>query len=87
MKQKPGFPSFYEIKMEDFMKDKISELRKIYSFFSMDGFEHSLPAFEAYLRENPNSRHGPYEIHPETIQFVNQFASEIVVRLGYPVRK
>ena len=87
MKENPDSPSFYEIRMEDFMKDKIGELRKIYSRFGLDGFEKSLPAFEAYLNGNPPSRHDPYKIHEETIQYVNLYASEIVAKLGYPIRK
>ena len=86
IKKEPGAPLFYEIRMEDFMKDKIGEIRKIYTYFGMDGFERSLPAFEAYLNNNPKTNHDPYEIHPETIYYVNLYASEIVTRLGYSLR-
>jgi len=86
MKQKPGSPSVYEIKMEDFMKDKIGELRNIYTYFGLNGFEQSLPAFQAYLNENPRARHDPYEIHKDTVHYVNHYASEFVTKLGYSLR-
>jgi len=85
-RKKPNSPSVLEIKMEDFMKDKIGGLRDIYTTFGLEGFEKSVPAFEAYLAKNPNKHHEAYEIHKETIQSVNLYASEIVVQLGYPLR-
>jgi hypothetical protein len=76
-----------EIKMEDFMKDKIGGLRKIYNSFELVGFEQTVPAFEKYLLQHPPSRQNSYEIAPETIRFVNLYAGAIVERLGYPVRQ
>jgi hypothetical protein len=86
MKNNPGAPFILEIKMEDFLKNKIEGLRNIYTALGIEGFEKTLPRFENYLAKNPCARHESYEIHEETIQYVNQFASEIVVQLGYPVR-
>ena len=86
MKKKSDSPSFYEIRMEDFMKDKIGELRNIYTYFGLNGFEQSLPAFQAYLNENPRARHDPYEIHKDTVHYVNHYASEFVTKLGYSLR-
>jgi hypothetical protein len=87
LKEKPDAPEVLEIKMEEFMKDKIQGLKNIYNFFGMAGFEQVRPAFEAYLARHPKSPHETMSIHPETIQFVNEYASGIVTRLGYPLRK
>jgi len=87
LKENPDAPEILEIKTEDFMKDKINGLRNIYSFFGLDGFEQVLPAFESYLAEHSAIPHETNNIHPETIQFVNQYASDIVTRFGYPLRK
>jgi hypothetical protein len=75
-----------EIKSEDFMKDKIAGLQNIYRNFGMDGFEQSVPAFMAYLENNPPPRDEPYAIHVDTVHYVNHYAYEIVRRLGYPLR-
>jgi hypothetical protein len=85
-KENNEVPKILEIKMEDFMKDKINGLRNIYSFFGINGFEQVLPAFESYLAKNSKVPHETNNIHPETIQFVNQYASDIVTRFGYPLR-
>jgi omega-hydroxy-beta-dihydromenaquinone-9 sulfotransferase len=85
-RDKPGNPPVLEIKMEDFVKDKIGGLRNIYTAFGMKGFEENLPAFEKFLARNSCATHGPYDIHKETIQYVNLYASEYVARLGYAVR-
>jgi hypothetical protein len=87
LKEKPDAPEILEIKMEEFMKDKIGGLRNIYSFFGLEGFEQVHPAFESYLAQHPNTPHETKSIHPETIQFVNEYASDVVSRLGYPLQK
>ena len=82
-----GSASILELKAEDFMQDKIGGLRKIYSVFGIEGFEQSLPAFEAYLDQNSvPPRDESYYIHDDTVRYVNQYASEIVRQLGYPLR-
>jgi omega-hydroxy-beta-dihydromenaquinone-9 sulfotransferase len=86
MKEKAGSPSILEIKMEDFMKDKIGTLRSIYTTFGLKEFEKMVPAFEVYLARHPSAPHETNNIHEETIHYVNLYASEIVARLGYPVR-
>ena len=80
-----GSALFYEIKMEEFMKDKIGSLRKLYDALGISGFEKAVPAFEKFLSGNPREKHA-YEIHPETVQYVNEMAADIVKQLGYPIR-
>jgi hypothetical protein len=87
LKEKPDAPEILEIKMEDFMMDKIAGLRKIYDTFGLDGFEQALPAFEEYLAEHSKSPHETNDIHSDTIRFVNHYASDVVTKLGYPLRK
>ena len=80
-----GADAFYEIKLEEFMQDKIGGLKKVYDAIGAGGFEESLPAFKKFLSGNPREKHA-YEIHPETIRNVNELASGIVIKLGYPIR-
>jgi hypothetical protein len=86
LKESPDSPEILEIRLEDFLKDKIGGLKEIYSFCGMEGFEEALPAFEAYLAKHPEAPHDTNNIHPDTIGFVNQYASEYVTRFGYPQR-
>lgn len=86
MKQRPGAPQCYEIKMEDFLKDKIGGIKEIYKTFELEGFEESVPAFKAYLEKYPSAPHETCNIHEETIHFVNMYASGIVTKLGYNIK-
>jgi omega-hydroxy-beta-dihydromenaquinone-9 sulfotransferase len=86
MKEKGGPLPIMEIRMEDFLKDKIGVLRNIYKVFRLERFEMALPSFELWLAENSCAPHETCEIHKETIHYVNEYAREIVVRLGYPLR-
>ncbi|MGE5424679.1 MAG: sulfotransferase family protein [Syntrophothermus sp.] len=72
-----------EIRMDDFLTDKIGTLKRIYKKFNLHGFEKALPHFEKYLAENPSAGRHFYEVHPETIKLVNEHAASIVRRLGY----
>lgn len=85
-KNKKNTPFIYEVKMEDFVRDQIGGLRKIYQSFGMAGFEEAVPAFEAYLSNNPPTRNEKYPIHEDTIYYINLYASGIVTELGYPLR-
>lgn len=85
-KEQNRFAAILEIKSEEFMNDKIAGLQKIYRTFGLDGFEQSVPAFQAFLDNNPPPRDEPYEIHEDTVYYVNLYAAEIVRQLGYPSR-
>lgn len=80
-----GADRFYEVKLEEFMKDQIGGLKKVYDAIGAGGFEESVLSFKKFLSGNPREKHA-YEIHPETIRNVNELASDIVKKLGYPLR-
>ncbi|MEO6169276.1 MAG: sulfotransferase [Chitinophagales bacterium] len=86
IKKNAASPIAFEIKMEDFVKDKIGTLRNIYAAFGIEKFQESAFVFEAYLAENSYRRKESYEINDETIQYVNLYASAIVEYFGYPLR-
>ena len=75
-----------EIRFEDFSKNAIDGLNKIYNQFDLPGFEEARPLFENYIYEQSDFRQTNYEITPETIQWVNDFAGDIVDSFGYPKR-
>ena len=75
-----------EIKMEDFLKDKINNLASIYNVFNMKSFDTARVHMEEYLLENASYSRESYEVHPDTFTLVNQYASDIVKNLGYPLQ-
>lgn len=87
MKANPSTPPIMEIRMEEFMKDKIKTLRTIYSFCGMDGFEELVAVFEDYLTKHPVPPHETIHIHPDTVRYVNEYALEFVDRFGYSRRQ
>ena len=76
-----------EVKMEDFVKDKIGYLESIYKELNLSGFENARPHFEEYLIQNSTYSRDAYEIPAETYSLMNQYASDIIRRLGYAIEE
>jgi hypothetical protein len=72
-----------EIKMEDFIKDKVGYLERIYQKFNIPDFEKVRPYFEDYLALNSNYSREPYETPIETFELMNRYALDFIERLGY----
>jgi hypothetical protein len=87
LKEKPDTPEILEIKLEDFLQDKTGGLENIYKFCHLDGFARIQPVFTSYMNQNPVAPHETNNIHPDTIRFVNEYAADIVIRLGYTLRQ
>jgi hypothetical protein len=81
----PG-QNLLEIKFEDFNKNPIEFLKQIFDQFNIPGFENARQHFENYLDEMSGYKQNRYEISPETIQWVNEYAGDIIDKLGYPKR-
>jgi hypothetical protein len=75
-----------ELRFEDFRKDPIAHLEAIYRKFDLPGFDEALPHFRQQLNETSEFRQGTYAISTETLDWVNNHASDIVENLGYPPR-
>ncbi len=72
-----------EIRYEEFKERPVEFLRDIYTQFELAGFDESITMMESYLsKNNPESR-AKYPVPPETYRMVNEFAGDIVNRLGY----
>jgi hypothetical protein len=74
-----------EISMDDFVKDKMGYIGKIYREFDLSGFENAKPYFEEYLAQNSNYSREPYETPDEIYRLMNQYASDVIIRLGYEI--
>ncbi len=75
-----------EIKFEDFKKNPSEGLKKIFDQFGIPGFEEARLHFEKYMEEVSGFQQTKYEVIPETIKWVNEYAGDIVDRLNYPRR-
>ena len=74
-----------EIRYEEFIKQPVEILRDIYKRFDIPGIEEAIPFMESYLGNNHPESRMPYQILPETYRMVNEFAGDIVIKLGYQV--
>jgi len=74
-----------EIKYEEFKDYPLTYLQEFYEKMNMPGFEKALPAMELYLKKtNPDARKS-YVVPQETYRIVNEYAGDIVNKLGYEV--
>ena len=74
-----------EIRYEEFIKQPVEILRYIYTRFNIPGIEEALPRMESYLGNNHPDTRIPYQIAPETYRLVNEYAGDIVGKLGYQI--
>jgi hypothetical protein len=75
-----------EIRFEDFSKEPLISLKRIFEHFSIEGFAEALPNFNGYIEEVSEFSRTNYELPDETIRLVNKYAGDIVDLLGYPRR-
>jgi hypothetical protein len=73
-----------EIRFEDFKKDIPGNLAMIYTKLGIDGFDENRDKLSGYLESQKSYRQVKYDIDPETIRWVNEYAGDIVARLNYP---
>jgi hypothetical protein len=83
-KQKIPENNLIEIRYEDFKNDIPGNLALIYKKFEIGDFEVSRPEIEKYLESQKEFKQTRYDIEPETIQWVNEYAGDIVEKLNYP---
>lgn len=72
-----------EIRMEDFMEDKLGYMKMIYEKFNLGSFEQVNPCFEKCLTVNGRPAGLNYDIPLETIELVNDCAPDILHKFGY----
>jgi len=83
-KDKIPHRNLVEIKYEDFSKHPVEAMESIFNQLGMPGFEENRLNYSEYMAEISGFQQTSYEITPETIQWVNEFAGDLVDRLGYP---
>jgi hypothetical protein len=72
-----------EIRMEDFVQDKLGNLEKLYNALDLGPFDRSRACCEKYLADHAETDQNRYEIPEETYMLVDKYASDIIEKLGY----
>jgi hypothetical protein len=86
LKDKIPMQNLMEIRFENFNKNVLEGLKQIFDQFGIPGYEDSRKYFENHMIETSDFVSRNYEITAETIQFVNEYAGDIVDLLDYPRR-
>jgi hypothetical protein len=80
---KPG--NLKEIRYEEFKERPIEILRDTYTELNIAGIEEALPLMESYFGMNDPETRKSYQIPEETYRYVNEYSTDIVIKLGYKI--
>jgi hypothetical protein len=72
-----------ELKMDDFTGDITRHMNEIYEKFGLNNFNSVSSRIDKYIAENPRPLHKAHPPTQETIRLVDQYASDIMHKLGY----
>ena len=72
-----------EVKFEDFEKNPLEELRRIYQSLELEGFEDNKPAFQLYIESQQAYQKNKYSLSPEKISRIKKSWSEDIQRWKY----
>ena len=74
---------FIEIRFEDFEKDPMAHLERIYDQLDLHGFEHAKPHFESYTQHQRSYQKNKYVFESEEIEVVSSRWGEFIKHWGY----
>ena len=72
-----------EIRFEDLEEDPMAQMLHIYQTLQLEGFEKSIPYFEAYLDSVRSYRKNVYQYSPRTVELVSKHWKPFMDRWGY----
>jgi hypothetical protein len=72
-----------EIRYEDFIKQPLDEIKRIYNELGLKGFKKSEKAFKKYIASQANIKTHKYEVDEETAKKINKKWGFIVKEFGY----
>ena len=75
--------NFIDIRYEDFIKDPMHHIKKIYTQFGLDNFKESLPAFQAHVDDQKSYTPNTHIISDDIINRVNKNWDHIREQFGY----
>jgi hypothetical protein len=75
--------NFIDIRYEDFIKDPMHHIKKIYTQFGLNNFEETLPAFQAHVDDQKSYTPNIHKISDDIINRVNKNWDHIREQFGY----
>jgi hypothetical protein len=79
--------NFAEVRYEEFIKNPLAILDRIYRDLNLNGFEETGPAFQAHIDAQKTFRPNVHEVNGDVITKVNTHLSAIVESFGYAKRE
>jgi hypothetical protein len=88
LKERSSIPAenLIEIRMEDFIRDQLGTIRRIYDHFRLDSFGEASPHIDKCIQLRNHRSGRTYAIPGETYELVNGFAPDIVTGLNYKMK-
>lgn len=74
---------YAEIRFDDFERDAVGELERVYGQLDLPGFEAARPHFDAYIRTITGYRKNTYREDPEVAELVSRRWGPYLSRWGY----
>jgi hypothetical protein len=74
---------FYELRYEDLVRDPVGQLRALYAYLELGGFDAALPRVQKYLAGVADYRTNRYDQPPELRAEIERRCGEVIRRYGY----
>jgi hypothetical protein len=78
---RPG--QFYELKYEDLVENPVGEVKKIYDYFQLPGFDACLPRLQGYLTTVKSYETNKYHLSEEQRVLIARRWDDVIRRYGY----
>jgi hypothetical protein len=75
---------FCEVRYEDLVRDMVGEVRRIYDWLGLDGFEQVAPALNAYVAKTAGYKPNRYQIPPQLRDQITARWRSYAEKYGYP---
>ncbi len=82
-----GKDRLVEIHYEDFVKNPVDQMKKIYTQLGIEGYKEAEPAFKAHFDSQKNYKAHKYEFSDDTINKVNDNWGHFTKKFGYTLLK
>jgi hypothetical protein len=72
-----------DVKYEDFIRDPMSHMQRIYATLQLDGYEGAEPLFQEYVRSQRSYKANRHVLGADAVRKVNAYWGRIIERFGY----
>jgi hypothetical protein len=74
---------YYELRYEDLIGDPEGQMRRLYEYLGLGGFERYRPGLRQYLAEHADYQTNTYELTADQRAIITQRCGEVIDRYGY----